>query len=64
VSFWKSLGTTVDTAEVKQVRHFRHFLTHRRGEFAQGEPDKVLGALADVAGRAMGHDLRHQAAYP
>src|SRR5256884_3576230 len=52
VSFWKSLGTTVDTAEVKHVRHFRHFLTHRRGRFAQGEPDEVLGALADVAGRA------------
>ena len=64
VSFWKSLGTTVDTAEVKHVRHFRHFLTHRRGRFAQGEPDEVLGALADVAGRAMGHDLSHRAAYP
>jgi hypothetical protein len=32
VRFWKALGTTVNTAEVRRVRDLRNFLTHRRGE--------------------------------
>jgi len=65
IAFPALLVASLDFATIAGlVRHFRHFLTHRRGRFAQGEPDEVLGALADVAGRAMGHDLSNRAAYP
>ena len=30
--FFAQLGVTIETAKVKEVRHLRHFLTHRRGE--------------------------------
>lgn len=35
--FFRQLGVEIETADVKQVRELRHFLTHRRGELRTEE---------------------------